>query len=61
MHHKVFIIDNETVITGSMNPTGNGDKYNDENILIIRNKEITGRFLQEFANVYDKALAEKHS
>src|SRR3989338_1897942 len=28
MHHKVFIIDNETVITGSYNPTFAGDKKN---------------------------------
>ena len=37
MHHKTFIIDKETVITGSFNPTGGGDKRNDENILIIEN------------------------
>ncbi len=48
MHHKVFIIDNNTVITGSMNPTQNGDTKNDENILIIHNEEVTKRFLAEF-------------
>lgn len=48
LHHKVFIIDQETVITGSFNPTGNGNKNNDENIIIIHDKEITQKFLNEF-------------
>ncbi len=40
MHHKVFIIDNNIVITGSFNPSKNADTNNDENILIISDKEI---------------------
>jgi len=53
MHHKVFIIDNETVITGSFNPTGSGNFRNDENILIIENKEIADKFLEEFELVWN--------
>ncbi len=48
MHHKVFIIDEEIVITGSYNPTGNGNKGNDENVLIIYDKDIASRFIKEF-------------
>lgn len=48
IHHKVFIIDEETVITGSYNPTTNGNKNNDENIIIMHNKEIAQKFLDEF-------------
>ena len=48
MHHKVFIIDNETVITGSYNPTGSGNYRNDENLIIIRNKGIAKGFVKEF-------------
>lgn len=48
MHHKVFIIDNKTVITGSYNPTGSGNKYNDENIVIITDEKITYEFINEF-------------
>ena len=48
MHHKVFIIDNKTVITGSFNPSEGGDSKNDENILIIRNEEIARRYLEEY-------------
>ena len=48
MHHKVFIIDNETVITGSFNPTDGADTRNDENVLIINDKSIARLFLKEF-------------
>ncbi len=51
MHHKVFIIDNQTVITGSYNPTSAGTRKNDENMLIIHNKRIAKEFLNEFERV----------
>lgn len=54
MHHKVFIIDSEKVITGSFNPTEGGDKRNDENVIIIRNKEIAEYFRDEFNTLYLK-------
>ncbi|PIY35294.1 MAG: hypothetical protein CO092_02150 [Candidatus Aenigmarchaeota archaeon CG_4_9_14_3_um_filter_37_18] len=53
MHHKVFIIDNETVITGSYNPSSSGDEKNDENILIIHDKGIAKKFLDEFDKVWN--------
>ena len=52
MHHKVFIIDNSTVITGSYNPTQNGNENNDENIVIIHDEGIAEMFLEEFRKVY---------
>ncbi|MBT3835706.1 DUF1669 domain-containing protein [Candidatus Woesearchaeota archaeon] len=48
MHHKVFIIDGKTVVTGSFNPSKNGDSRNDENILIIRDETIASRYLAEY-------------
>ena len=48
MHHKVFIIDNTTVITGSFNPTKGGNERNDENIIILKDKTIAKLYLQEF-------------
>ncbi len=51
MHHKVFIIDNRTVITGSFNPTKSGDTRNDENLLIIHDKSIAREYLREFARL----------
>ena len=49
MHHKVIIIDDETVITGSYNFSKNAEKRNSENLLIIKgNKEIARAYLDEF-------------
>lgn len=48
LHHKVFVIDNKIVITGSMNPSKNGNEKNDENILIIHDTQIAALFVEEF-------------
>lgn len=48
MHHKFFVIDENIVITGSMNPSASGDEYNDENILIIKNREIAKLYKEEY-------------
>jgi len=53
MHHKVFIIDNKTVITGSFNPTKSADNSNDENILIIHDEDIAKKYLDEFERVWN--------
>ncbi|HLC75483.1 MAG TPA: phospholipase D-like domain-containing protein, partial [Candidatus Nanoarchaeia archaeon] len=47
--------DNSTVVTGSMNPTKNGDETNDENVVIIKDKEIAELYLKEFERVWDAA------
>ena len=48
MHHKVIVIDEETVITGSYNYSKNAELSNDENILILKNREIAAHYLKEF-------------
>ena len=48
LHHKVFIIDKKIVVTGSYNPSLNGDKRNDENMLVITDKDIASLYLSEF-------------
>jgi phosphatidylserine/phosphatidylglycerophosphate/cardiolipin synthase-like enzyme len=55
MHHKVFIIDNSTVITGSFNPSNNGDKRNDENVLIVHDEEVAELYVEEFLRVWGDA------
>ncbi len=52
MHHKVFIIDSKIVITGSANPTESGYIRNDENIIILHDKEIASQFIKEFNRIY---------
>lgn len=48
MHHKVILIDDETVITGSYNFSKNAETSNDENILILKNRDLARKFRQEF-------------
>ena len=48
MHHKFMIIDDGIVINGSMNFTRAAVHRNFENIMIVRNPEITRFFVDEF-------------
>lgn len=57
MHHKVFIVDGKTVITGSFNFSDSADKNNDENLLIIESEELARQYEEEFKKVYAKAKA----
>jgi len=52
MHHKVFIIDNRIVVTGSFNPSSNADTRNDENLVIVDDQRIALAFENEFARVF---------
>jgi len=54
MHHKVFIIDKETVVTGSFNPTKHANTANDENILILHNPEIADLYFEEFSSIWSQ-------
>ena len=52
MHHKVIVIDAETVITGSYNFSKNAEEHNSENLLIIKgNPDIAQAYLAEFDRV----------
>lgn len=52
LHHKVFIIDNTTVITGSYNPTSNGNTRNDENMIVISDPQTAHVYLDEFRRIH---------
>jgi phosphatidylserine/phosphatidylglycerophosphate/cardiolipin synthase-like enzyme len=56
MHHKVMIIDDKIVITGSYNFSDNAENTNDENLAIIHDATIARFFLYEYARVRQKAL-----
>jgi len=53
VHHKVFIVDGNTVITGSYNPSKRGNELNDENVIIIRDSQIAQQFENEFTHLFD--------
>lgn len=55
LHHKVIIIDDHTVITGSFNFSRSAEKNNDENIVIVRNAALADLYLQEWQRIWDSA------
>jgi phosphatidylserine/phosphatidylglycerophosphate/cardiolipin synthase-like enzyme len=55
MHHKVFIVDEEIVITGSYNFSRSAAEFHDENLLILHGRELAAQYLQEFDRVYREA------
>lgn len=52
LHHKVIILDGQTVVTGSYNFTASAEKSNDENVLIIRDAGVAGQYEAEFQRVW---------
>jgi len=57
MHHKVIIIDDFRVITGSFNLSKNANKRNDENIIIMDSAEIAATYIDEFHRIYGRENA----
>lgn len=53
MHHKVMIIDQRIVITGSYNFSNNAEHNNDENTLIIHNQDIAAKYMAEYKQIYN--------
>ena len=51
MHHKVIIIDQQVVITGSYNFTASAERYNDENILVLRDPRLAEMYLAEYTDI----------
>jgi phosphatidylserine/phosphatidylglycerophosphate/cardiolipin synthase-like enzyme len=55
LHHKVYIIDDRLVVTGSANFTATADRFNDENTLIIEDPALAAHYIAEFERVLDDA------
>jgi phosphatidylserine/phosphatidylglycerophosphate/cardiolipin synthase-like enzyme len=51
MHHKVIIVDESIVITGSYNFSRNAEEKNDENVLIIYSPRLAREYLIEFSRL----------
>jgi phosphatidylserine/phosphatidylglycerophosphate/cardiolipin synthase-like enzyme len=56
MHHKVMIIDESIVIAGSYNFTNSAELRNDENLVILEDRDLAAQFLDEFRKIYNEAL-----
>lgn len=52
MHHKVIVIDERLVMTGSYNFSKSANKKNDENLIMLDDPEIAREYLREFSRIY---------
>jgi phosphatidylserine/phosphatidylglycerophosphate/cardiolipin synthase-like enzyme len=59
MHNKFIVIDEEIVVTGSMNLSYKVSEVNHENIIIINDKEIAGKYISEYKDLLDDAQIYK--
>jgi phosphatidylserine/phosphatidylglycerophosphate/cardiolipin synthase-like enzyme len=48
LHHKVFIVDDTTVVTGSFNISSNATRSNDENLIVISDPDLAAQYIAEF-------------
>jgi len=55
MHHKVIIVDEKIVITGSYNFTASAEEENDENVVIIFSPSVAKSYMEEFLRIYEQA------
>lgn len=53
MHHKFAIFDDKHILTGSYNWTRSAKLYNNENILITKNKAILKKYQEEFNSLWN--------
>lgn len=51
IHHKYAIVDDEVVLGGSFNWTVQANKYNDENLIVVKGKALAKRFVRDFATL----------
>ena len=54
LHSKSIIIDDEYIITGSMNFSNSGENKNDENLLIIKNTKLAKKYKAYFLYLWSK-------
>lgn len=55
MHHKVILIDDSIVVTGSYNFSRSAKERNDENLIIVHSPELASEFRGEFERIFNDA------
>ncbi len=54
MHHKLAIIDEHTVLTGSFNYTRSANEINDENLVVLGSPELAARYELAFQDLWSR-------
>ena len=60
MHHKFSIVDQETLVSGSLNWTLQGVCGNQENVIILNAPEVVGPFTRQYEKLWDMFDPEQH-
>jgi len=55
LHHKFMLLDENILVTGSYNFSRNAARYNDENILVLKNREICRLYEAEVERILNSA------
>lgn len=53
MHHKFMVVDGRTVLTGSYNWTRSAETRNEENLVVLDDPVLAGRFAEEFDRIWN--------
>jgi cardiolipin hydrolase len=56
MHHKFAIIDNCVLVTGSFNWTAKAVNQNQENILVLEDKQMANKYTQEYNRLWEEFI-----
>ncbi len=59
MHHKVMIVDDSVVATGSYNWSSTAEDSNYENLIILRSTDIAGQYISEFNRIWSQTVSSK--
>ena len=52
-HNKFCVADNKYIFTGSFNPTINGDKYNNNNVVVLESELLAQNYEEEFMELWE--------
>ena len=53
MHHKFMVVAGHTVLTGSYNWTRSAETRNEENLVVLDDPVLAGRFAEEFERIWN--------
>lgn len=56
MHNKIMIVDGEVVITGSYNWSKSAEEWNNENLIIIRSRDVAKIYEEEFERIWSESV-----
>ncbi len=56
MHHKFLVVDGKAVATGSYNWTASAEKWNRENLLIIKSSSLARKYSVEFKDLWESTF-----